>query len=262
MRAVTSATQRRLLSVCSRCRPDARTTPSSPLPSRAALQHPAPTRPPHSPARQTRRFAPRPRPRPSPQPDGDSSTTTTTTTPPRPHETVYSLFPQTLPDGPPPAGHFPVDLRSLRAEFLRLQARHHPDLHPASSKAQAEAASAAVNEAYRTLSNPLLRAQYLLALQGVDVANDETLKVAEPDLLAVVLDAHETIERARRPADLDALAAENEERIRTCETVLERAFREHDLDAAKREAVRLRYWVNVRGAVADWADGKPTVLQH
>ncbi|KAK8925007.1 J-type co-chaperone JAC1, mitochondrial [Metarhizium anisopliae] len=263
MRAI-SATQR----ICGRCRLHAQTTsPPVAAVSLAAIKPRALTTHPRNPAaHQTRRFTQRPS-LAAPSSSSFSSPAAAEAnaapkTAPSPPQTLYSFFPQTLPDGPPPNGHFPINLRSLRAEFLRLQSRHHPDLHPASSKPQAEATSAAVNNAYKTLSNPLLRAQYLLSLQGVDVANDETLKVEEPELLMVVLEAHETIEEARSPADLDGLTAENEERIRRCEEVLEEAFREHDLERAKREAVRLRYWVNVRGAVSDWEEGKPAVLQH
>ena len=176
--------------------------------------------------------------------------------------TLYDFFPETLPSGPPPAGHFPINTRLLRREFLQLQSRAHPDVHPASRKSQAEATSAAINEAYKTLSNPLLRAQYLLSLQGVDVANDETLKIEEPELLMLVLEAHETIEDASSDSDLDALRDENEARIKSSEEVLEEAFRDGDVDRAKREAVRLRYWVNVRQAVHDWEEGKPSVLHH
>ncbi|KAK2594154.1 molecular chaperone [Conoideocrella luteorostrata] len=176
--------------------------------------------------------------------------------------THYSFFPSTLPSGPPPEGHFPIDTRLLRSEFLRLQAKYHPDKHPQQDKPRAEAVSASINEAYKTLSNPLLRAQYLLSLQGVDVANDETLKVEEPELLMVVLEAHEEIERASNAEDLKGLTAENEERIATCEGVLEGAFHEGDIEMAKREAVRLRYWVNIRQAIHDWEEGKPAVLHH
>lgn len=177
-------------------------------------------------------------------------------------QTLYSFFPSTLPDGPPPKGPFPIDTRRLRTEFLGLQSRHHPDKHPAQRKTQAEAASASINEAYRTLANPLLRAQYLLSLRGVDVAADETLKVEEPELLTVVLEAHEAMDDAASPADLEGLAAENEERIAASEGVLEEAFRRENVDLAKREAVRLRYWVNIREALRDWEQAKGAVLRH
>ncbi|PTB67093.1 Co-chaperone Hsc20 [Trichoderma citrinoviride] len=195
----------------------------------------------------------------------------------------YDIFPETLPLGPPPRGHFPIDVRALRREFLRLQARHHPDMHhhhhhhhhhDASSssggqqgpgttaKARAEATSALINEAYKTLSNPLLRAQYLLSLRGVDVATDETMQVDDPSLLALVLEAHEEISDAEREEDLAALRRTNDERIRQSEEVLERAFREDDVQAAKREAVRLRYWVNIKESLDNWEEGRPVVLQH
>ncbi|KAF4445419.1 molecular chaperone HscB [Fusarium austroafricanum] len=190
---------------------------------------------------------------PEPQPSPSSGA---------PPSTHYDLFPETLPDGPPPAGHFPIDTRALRREFLRLQARAHPDMHPAQDKARAEAMSALINEAYKTLSNPLLRAQYLLSLRGVDVANDETLKVEEPELLMLVLEAREEIEDAEHEEDLDEPRAANDARIAESEQILERAFQHDDIKAAKHEAVRLRYWVNIKESLDNWERGKQVVLQH
>lgn len=183
--------------------------------------------------------------------------------PAAPAHTHYDLFPDTLPLGPPPRGHFPVDARALRREFLQLQARAHPDMHPAGpAKTRAEARSARINDAYRTLANPLLRAQYLLSLRGVDVAGDERLKVDEPALLMVVLEAREEIEDARSEEDLVALREANEKRIAAGEEALEKAFRDDDVEAAKREAVRMRYWVNIRESLDNWEPGKPIVLEH
>ncbi len=194
---------------------------------------------------------------------------------PRPAQRLlfYSLFPNTLPDGPPPAGPFRIDTRPLRHEFLRLQAAAHPDFHhaasgpsdaQASAHAHASAASATINEAYKTLSSPLLRAQYLLReLHGVDLAGDEAGGVAEadPGLLMLVLEAREAIEDAGE-SDLAALRGTNDERIRASEAGLETAFRGDDVDAAKAEAVRLRYWINIKESLDDWEEGKAVVLQH
>ncbi|KAL6887936.1 hypothetical protein GGI43DRAFT_417471 [Trichoderma evansii] len=181
----------------------------------------------------------------------------------QPPPTHYEIFPETLPLGPPPSGHFPINTRALRREFLQLQARHHPDMHPQGPlKARAEATSALINEAYKTLANPLLRAQYLLSLRGVDVATDETMQVDDPSLLMVVLEAHEEISDATAEEDLQELRAVNDKRIRESEDVLEKAFHEDDVMAAKKEAVRLRYWVNIKQSLDNWEDGKPVVLQH
>lgn len=174
----------------------------------------------------------------------------------------YDLFPQTLPDGPPPHSPFAIDVRALRREFLQLQAIAHPDRHSGAQKARAEGTSALINEAYKTLQNPLLRAQYLLRLGGIDVANDETAKVSDPELLMEVLEAREEIEGVEEEGELEDLRERNERKIWECEEKLESAFREDDLEGAAREVVRLRYWVNIREAVDGWEVGKPVVLVH
>ncbi|KAL1836457.1 hypothetical protein VTJ49DRAFT_5132 [Mycothermus thermophilus] len=166
--------------------------------------------------------------------------------PPSDIPTYYALFPETLPDGPPPRGKFHIDVRALRREFLRLQAASHPDFHhhaassssssPAEQEDQsssssgyksearlrAEEHSALINAAYKTLSSPLLRAQYLLReLHGIDVESEEhrgtgTSTQSHPlggeetdmdpaeaqELLFTVLEAREAIEEAKTEEDL------------------------------------------------------------
>ncbi|RYP48928.1 hypothetical protein DL768_005290 [Monosporascus sp. mg162] len=180
-------------------------------------------------------------------------------------QTHYDLFPQTLPRGPPPAGPFRVDVRALRREYLALQARAHPDMHahaPSALRSRAEAASARINEAFHTLASPFRRAVYVLRLRGVRDAEDEAARVEDPELLAAVLEARERVEEAAAEDDLADVRAENEARIHASEAVLEDAFARDDLEAARREVVRLRYWVNVRESVDNWERGKPVVLEH
>ncbi|KAI0969945.1 Co-chaperone Hsc20 [Xylaria arbuscula] len=179
-----------------------------------------------------------------------------------PPQTHYDFFPETLPAGPPPHGPFEIDVRALRREFLALQGGAHPDLHPAHMKARAQATSARINEAFRTLARALPRAQYVLALRGLDVAGDETAKVEDPALLLLVLEAREGIEEAQSEEELEGLKAENEERIRASEERLGELFAGDLLEEAREEAVRLRYWVNVRESIDNWERGKPIVLEH
>ncbi|KAK6608474.1 hypothetical protein ACHAQE_003257 [Botrytis cinerea] len=198
---------------------------------------------------------------PSPSASPEQTTPPVASTP----QTHYDLFPLTLPRGPPPSGPFHVDVRALRNEFLRLQASAHPDLHSASNKARAEATSALINEAYKTLQSPLLRAQYLLGLQGVDV-HDETGKTGgeegDNELLMEVLETREEMEEAEEEGDLDGLKARNEERIVKSEDVVGKALESGDMETARRETVRLRYWVNVRDSLHAWEKGKPVVMVH
>ncbi len=70
---------------------------------------------------------------------------------------------------------FRFDPAALDRAYHRLQGEVHPDRHAAASDALQRAAlqsSARVNEAYRTLKDPVARAQYLLSLHGVDAIGE------------------------------------------------------------------------------------------
>ncbi|KAL9098480.1 MAG: hypothetical protein Q9187_009656, partial [Circinaria calcarea] len=176
--------------------------------------------------------------------------------------TYYELFPATLTSGPPPDGPFTIDARELRKEFLKLQAQAHPDRHQGENKARAEGTSALINEAYKTLQNPLLRAQYLLSLRGINVAEDETARVEDPELLMQVLEMREDIEAAEEEADLAPMKEANDTKIEASVKVIEDAFKADDMMAAKEEAVKLRYWINVKESLDGWEKGKPVLLVH
>lgn len=135
-------------------------------------------------------------------------------------------------------------------------------MHPQSDKKRAEALSSAINDAYKTLQNPLLRAQYLLSLRGIEIAEDETAKVEDPELLMEVLEAREAIEDADTEEDLIQMKDSNDQRIKDSEDVLEDAFKADDVELAKSEAVKLRYWINIKESIDNWERGKPVVLQH
>ncbi|KAJ6257785.1 hypothetical protein Dda_7574 [Drechslerella dactyloides] len=197
-----------------------------------------------------------------------SSTTSTSTSPPSttsppPLKTYYTLFPQTLPEGPPPHGPFTIPLRTLRAEFLSLQQRTHPDLFPPARRRAAEAASAQLNTAYTTLCDPLLRAGYLLTLHGhADPSHDETARLDDAALMMEVLEAQEALESAESEEEVAVVRTAAE--TRTAESVrrLEGLFARGAVDEAREEVMRLRYWRGVVDAAGRWEKGGHVVLQH
>jgi molecular chaperone HscB len=70
---------------------------------------------------------------------------------------------------------FRFDIAALDRAYRDLQSDVHPDRHAAASDDEQRIAlqsSARVNEAYRTLKDPVARAEYLLSLHGVDAAID------------------------------------------------------------------------------------------
>ncbi|KAF2480591.1 HSCB C-terminal oligomerization domain-containing protein [Neohortaea acidophila] len=176
-------------------------------------------------------------------------------------QTHYDHFPTTFPNGPPPNSPFTPNLRALRSEYLALQSKTHPDLAPQSQKRQAEARSMRLNEAYKTLQDPLRRARYLLSLRGIDV-EDEAVQMGENELLMEVMEVREAVEEAESEEEVAALRGVNDGRVEASVGVLERAFARGDMEGAAVEAVRLRYWMNIEESIVGWEKGQGGGVIH
>ena len=100
-----------------------------------------------------------------------------------------------------------VDADALDRAYRALQQSVHPDRHAAgddTARRLAMQASARVNEAYRTLGDPVERARYLLALQGTDpLAGSNT--ALDVDFLERQLDRRERASEAAAARDAAAL---------------------------------------------------------
>lgn len=111
-----------------------------------------------------------------------------------------------------------------------------------------------INEAYKTLQDPLRRAQYLLAQRGIDV-EDESAKLSENALLMEVMEAREAVDDVENEEELASLRAENNARIERSVAVLEDAFAKEELEVAAQEAIKLRYWFNIAESIQGWEKG-------
>ncbi|KAI6824699.1 hypothetical protein KC340_g11212 [Hortaea werneckii] len=176
-------------------------------------------------------------------------------------QTHYDFFPSTFPSGQPPHSPFTPDLKQLKKEYIQLQAKAHPDHAPAGQERHAEALSMRINEAYRTLSDPLKRAQYLLSLRGVDV-EDESAKMSGGPLLMEVMEAREAVDEVEDEEGLVEIKAENDGRIAQSVGVLDEAFAKEDVERAAEEAIRLRYWMNIEESIRGWEKGKGGGVIH
>ena len=91
-----------------------------------------------------------------------------------------------------------IDVADLEARYHAASAAVHPDRHQTASPRERElslAASAAVNRAYRTLRDPVLRGRYWLELHGTRLG-DEGPRVP-PEIAAEVFEAQEKLEELR-----------------------------------------------------------------
>jgi molecular chaperone HscB len=108
---------------------------------------------------------------------------------------------------------FGLDAAALDAAWRARQSEVHPDRFAHADDARkrlALQASARVNEAYRALRDPVARAEYLLALHGVD-ATRESDTALPLDFLERQLERRERADEAAAASDLAALAVAGDE---------------------------------------------------
>jgi molecular chaperone HscB len=98
---------------------------------------------------------------------------------------------------------YEVDLSELESRYRDLTRRLHPDrfakADPRARRASLER-SVQLNHAWKTLRDPVQRAEYLLRLLGVEVAPESGGKVP-PVLLAEILELREALGEARLAGD-------------------------------------------------------------
>jgi molecular chaperone HscB len=105
---------------------------------------------------------------------------------------------------------FGLDNEALDQAYREIQSRVHPDRFAHAGDAERRASmqwTTRVNEAYRTLKNPVQRAKHILELHGVDV-EFETNTQMPTDFLLQQLELREELEAATAKKDsagLDAL---------------------------------------------------------
>lgn len=92
-----------------------------------------------------------------------------------------------------------------------------------------------------------------------DGAKDQPQDV---ETLMQVLEVQETIEEAQDEVIVARLKDENEERIKGCVAALGSALDQGDIEEARKECVRLRFWYTIREGLRDWEPGKDVRLIH
>jgi molecular chaperone HscB len=113
--------------------------------------------------------------------------------------------------------HLHLDLTALEKTFYAQSRKLHPDrfaAKPAAEQAAALAASSQLNDAYRTLRDPILRTEYLLSLQGIQLEEQSRAatdlakatgtakkQVAPPDLLEEAFELNMALEEMKMDPD-------------------------------------------------------------
>lgn len=106
-----------------------------------------------------------------------------------------------------------IEMAALEQKFLQLSWKLHPDKFVNASERERELSlkrSSELNDAYRTLRDPIARVEYLLAIEG-ERKEGEMKQQAPPELLEEVFELNESLEELREAkasgGDLAALKA-------------------------------------------------------
>ena len=113
--------------------------------------------------------------------------------------------------------HLHVDVAALEKGFYAQSRKLHPDrfaARPAAEQETALAASSQLNDAYRTLREPIARTEYLLGLEGIQMeeqsraatdaakaAGTAKKQVAPPDLLEEAFELNMQLEEMKMDPD-------------------------------------------------------------
>jgi len=150
-----------------------------------------------------------------------------------------------------------IEMSGLEQKFLQLSWKLHPDNFVNATERERELSlkhSSELNDAYRTLRDPVGRVEYLLGIEGAR-KEGEHKQQAPPELLEEVFELNESLDELREAKvsgeDLSALKSQLQsaeknlqEKLGEVDTQLQEAAREWDTalqgDAATRKKIMAR----------------------
>jgi molecular chaperone HscB len=138
-----------------------------------------------------------------------------------------------------------LDLESLQKRFYELSRNWHPDRFTRkSAQEQAEAleATAILHDGYRTLRDPVKRAEYLLTQEGFPLGEQRSKEVP-PELLEEVFELNTMLEELKNGDEaarvrLQAAKGHLANLKQTADEELERLFAKYDVAEARSETAK------------------------
>ena len=141
-----------------------------------------------------------------------------------------------------------IDLKDLEKRFYALSRKWHPDVLARRSSEEREAAlesSAILNDAYRTLKEPIARTMYLLKLEGFDIGQQGT-KDVPPELLEEIFELNMELEESP-----DTVADRFFEMRAAVDAEMQRKFAEWDTAHDRAVLAEVRGLLNRRKYIAN-----------
>ncbi|WP_028862091.1 co-chaperone HscB [Psychromonas aquimarina] len=145
---------------------------------------------------------------------------------------------------------FSVDQTRLSVTYRELQKQYHPDkfaMHSDSERLAAMQKSTEINDAYQTLKNSCLRAQYLLLLNGLDIALEQRT-LQDTSFLMQQMEWRETIASFTEDDEdeIEAFAENIEEQVQDLESEIALQLQEKQLEAAADSVRKLKFMLKLK----------------
>ncbi len=125
-----------------------------------------------------------------------------------------------------------IDMALLEQRFRELSRQYHPDYFynaPAKERLAALERSSHLNDAYRTLRNPVSRIEYLLGLEGLALSKPgDTSPTVPPSLLEEVFALNEELDEIRELREGGGDAEALQQRLASARKPIERKRDAHE----------------------------------
>jgi molecular chaperone HscB len=125
-----------------------------------------------------------------------------------------------------------IEMAALEQKFLQLSWKLHPDNFVNAAPEEREISlkrSSELNDAYRTLRDPVARVEYLLAIEGAR-KEGQTKQQAPPELLEEVFELNESLDQLREAKSLGGETSSLKQRLQTAEKNFESKLSEVDAE--------------------------------
>src|SRR5271154_4177721 len=125
-----------------------------------------------------------------------------------------------------------IEMNALEQKFLHLSWKLHPDNFVNDTEAERESSlrkSSELNDAYRTLKEPVARVEYLLGIEGARKEGEQKQQVP-PELLEEVFELNESLDELRDAKSEGGDLAELKARLESAQKTFQQKLEEVDAE--------------------------------
>jgi len=109
--------------------------------------------------------------------------------------------------------------------------------------------SSLLNKAYRTLSVPVERGQYILTKAGINLPKDNT--ISDPIFLSEMIDRNEEVDEAKNLNEIINLLDKIKKDIQTLVNQLDVQLENNNIEDARDIIIKMRYFLSIEKTLKD-----------